>query len=730
MAISYKHLRIKYINTNINIWTNHTQYYRTLLRAHSICMPSVIQYALVYNHNSNRIEFKSRQLANIIGKFVYYYIKCIKLYSYFYAYFKKIINTKNLKRVYHYKYYRGKQLIYTLNLKHFILLVRNKIRIKLKKKRYYLWKLFYNIPNNFWNNMSKKRIKSIIWLIFFTKNGSNHKIPKQYLNRNEKIKGNLFFFNYNKISNFIYNTFRKKRIPKKEWLVKKNIEKKKKRKRKFGVYFNNNINEDTFINTTNIYVYKNVLSKLYYLDNTPNLNYNMRSNFIKMYCNLLLYVNINLNNNYYLNLYYYFLSYIYNKRTCSEIIYMYNNNNSKYNVLKSNANNTFSFNIWYNLFIKEHNIYTYFNINNIIVYKKALYVNNYSTFFYKKNIYHYIFFIKKSINDYTRYTNINIKQINNIITNIDNFYYNKNYYNRTNFKLIPSKFKSIKKKTHSFTTRSSIYNKTIMHIKKFKKYKSINIFKTLNVLGKNILIQNKIKKNKLVVERVFRKKYYNSFKNIISSLIYNIKNKHLVVANSNINNLFINSYKTRKFYKYSYNKNKYIKNIKLNYNKKILYRNTYYRIQNTYLYNNIYIYKQKIYKKYNILNNNSSVDLIQNKIGLDIKNVYSNNLLYLYYFNNNIIYKEAILEYNIRIHNKINKYDHLFILHKNIIIYINKKNNIGNIINGILLFSNCFYINNNINNIPLLYNINKYSKLLVTPIIYFINKYYKKINNI
>jgi hypothetical protein len=720
MIISYKHLRINYIYTNINIWTNHTQYYRTLLRAHSICMPSVMQYILVYSNNSNRIEFKSRQLANIIGKFVYYYIRLIKIYSYFYRFFKQIIDTKTLKKVYHYKIYRGKKLIFTLNLKHFILLIRNKIRIRLKKNRYFLWKLFYNIPNSFWNNSAKKRVKSIIWLIFFTKN--QPKISKQYLNKNEKIKGNLFFFSYNKISSLVYNAFNRKRIPKKEWLIKKNDERKKKIKRKFGIYFNSNIYEDVFTNANNIKTHQytfNQLENIYNNKYNINLNYYNNNNNISiiMYCYLLFYIKLNKISNYNLNLYYLYISYIYKKRIINNIINTYSHNTNNINI-KSNSHNTFNFHIWYNLFMKEHNIYTYFNINSVLIYKTHLYT-----------FYNYLLIIKKYVNNTFFITK------NTLLTNqIYNSFYKNQYYtkimNRNNIKKLSLKKIFIKRKIHVYTIIPIIYKKILNKINIFRKKKYINTFKTINILGKNMYINNKINIKKIPNKRAFIKRFYNIYKHLTRNIrIYN-NSKYLVVINNKLNNLFLNSYKMRNF-----NNNK-ISYIKKNYKKIIVHnrtinKHTYKYINNINIFtnnalNNILIYKKIINVnsnlKYNLDSNSNYI--IQNYIGLDTKIIYSNDLLYIVYFNNNIIYKEIITEYNIRIHNKHNKYDHLFILHKNIIIFINKKNNIGNINNGIHLYMNCFYINNNINYISLLHNINKYLKLLVIPIFNNINKYY------
>ena len=710
MIVSYKHLRIQYEYSNINIWINHTQYYRTLLRAHSICMPSIIQYMLVYSNNSNRIEFKSRQLANIIGKFVYNYVRFIKIYSYFYKLFKQVINTKNLKKVYNYKYIRNRQLRFTISLKHFILLIRNKIRIKLKKNRYYLWKLFYSIPNNFWNNMAKKRIKSIIWYIFFIRNQLNNKINKKYINKNEKIKGNLFFFSYNKISNLVYNTFNKKRIPKKEWLLKKNNEKKKKKKRKFGIHFYNNVFEDSFINITNNYIYNTTINKTSKTYNNKYIKYIYSKNniLVYMYSYLLFYIKLANINKYYLNLYYIYISYIYKNRISNSIIYTYNTY-IHHLVNKLNAHNTFNFNIWYNLCVREYNTYTYFNINSTLVHKINLFIYNNSILSIKKNNYN-IFFIKKNI--------IKNEFINNTINNyvvIDNNY--KNYIKKSYIKNF-----CIKKNIHIYTTVPVIYKNILSKSNIIKKNIYNNMFKTFNILNKKVYTYSKVHIKKIINRRIFIRKFYNSFKKIIRSATYYKRNKYIITKINKLNSLFIRSYKTRL---YNYYINKYIKKL-YNYNN-IKCKNIYnrlYKANNNININYKFIINSITNYKYTIYNNS-----IENKVGLDLKIMFNRNLLYLVYFNSNIIYKEIINEYNIRIHNKNNKYDHLFILHKNIIIFLNKKKNVGNIINGINLYTNCFYINNSNNYISLLYNINKYSKLLIIPIFNYINNYYTSINN-
>ena len=77
---------------------------------------------------------------------------------------------------------------------------------------------------------------------------------------------------------------------------------------------------------------------------------------------------------------------------------------------------------------------------------------------------------------------------------------------------------------------------------------------------------------------------------------------------------------------------------------------------NAHFYNYIYKYKN--------IHHSNIIKIFSN--GYKTRIFSKNNILYLHYFNNNIIYKEIINEYNMRIHNKNNKYEHSFILNKNI----------------------------------------------------------------
>ncbi len=765
MVISYKHIRIKYQETNINIWTNHTQYYRTLLRAHSVCMPSVIEYSLIYNSNSNRIGFKSRQMANIIGKFIYYYIRFIKIYSYFYKFFKNIIKTRYLKKTYYHRYYKSNKLLFKLNLKHFILLIRKKILIKLKKNRHRLWQLFYNIPNNFWSNSIKKRLKYLIWNIFFLRNQPNYKTPKKYIGKNTKTKGSLYFLNYNKISSLVYYTINRKRIPKKEWLEKKNNEKKKRRKRKFGIYFYSNIYADVYKNINSTEVYKEIFTNLQFSSSFNNIyTIEVYKIFLNMYCHLLQYIKLsNINSINYLNLYYLYISNIYKRRISNNLITTHTDN-TKNTILKSNSHNTFNFNIWYNIFIKQHNIYTYFNINSIIIYKNRLCIySNILLLILNTNNNSNIFFIRYNIDNFYNNNTYNNKQIsntntNNILTNINNFSNYKNYYRKTNLKILSFKRFSIKNRMILYTTKSIFYKKIIKKIKELKKNKKIYILKNVNINNNHIINLYKYyyKNNYFFIRKITNRRrlfrtFYYIFKNTVNNLVRSNKRKNIVIHKNQLNNLFINNYYMNLFklcnqYKNTIqNNNKKIKDKYINKHytiniykylkiKKIILNNRF--INSNYYCNNNILHYKKIIKKlkniklYNKLNNTNINNIVLVKVGLNIKIINKNNLLYYFYFNNSTIYKEIITEYNIRIHNKDNKYDQLFILHKKIIIFINKKINIGNIKNGIYLYLNCFYYNNSINYISLLYKINKYSNIPIIPVFTYSKKYFVSINNI
>ena len=78
MINSYKHIRVPFNYIHDNIWSSYTQYYRTLLCAQSIHIASILPYTNAYSNNSHSISFRSRYLANIIGKFLYF-----KLFTFF-----------------------------------------------------------------------------------------------------------------------------------------------------------------------------------------------------------------------------------------------------------------------------------------------------------------------------------------------------------------------------------------------------------------------------------------------------------------------------------------------------------------------------------------------------------------------------------------------------------------------------------------------------------------------
>ena len=156
MIISYKHIRINANHIYDNIWTSYTQYYRTLLCAQSIHISSILPYSNTYSHNSHKTTYRSRYLANLIGKYIFTLIKFIKIYKYFNILYKQIIRSKYLKKNTYKHIYRKKEYLFTLKIKHLLLLIKNKCIRLIKKQKYLLWKRFYSISDQFWNIKKKK----------------------------------------------------------------------------------------------------------------------------------------------------------------------------------------------------------------------------------------------------------------------------------------------------------------------------------------------------------------------------------------------------------------------------------------------------------------------------------------------------------------------------------------------------------------------------------------------
>ena len=163
MINSYKHIRVPFNYIHDNIWSSYTQYYRTLLCAQSIHIASILPYTNAYSNNSHKISFRSRYLANIIGKFLYSLIGFIKTYRHFNILYKQILLSKYFKKSISKHIYRKKEYLFTLKLKNILLLIKSRCIKKIKKKKHLLWKRFYSIPNNFWNLSKQKKIKSVIW---------------------------------------------------------------------------------------------------------------------------------------------------------------------------------------------------------------------------------------------------------------------------------------------------------------------------------------------------------------------------------------------------------------------------------------------------------------------------------------------------------------------------------------------------------------------------------------
>lgn len=555
MTISYKHFRIEYNNLENSKFLHLVQYYRKLLRANSVNLPSFVPFRSLISYSSlNKNAFKSRYLARLIGRFIYSVLRFKRISLHILKLIKNIRKAKRLKKYISIKIYNRKnELIFLKKIKHFIFFFKWKCRRKIRKQRYFLWKRFYQIPHTFFNNSKKKRIKSFIWR-FFNRKG-------KYGMKNIKKKNHIFFLNFNRISNLIYKILSKKRFSRKKWLI---LKKKYKKKNKITIKITNNAWLKAYINNTSLkinekctkyVIYNEIFSNslnsiIDYFNPNFKVLFNELNNksfysFFINYCYYqyfrLLYKNEKWKSNKYnlVNSFYKFISNLCKNKIKLELI--------RTSLLKKVVKfSIISHNIlfvrlngWFNVFSVDRNINLYFIINNnlpILSTNKTLYIENKNTLFsfyynnmnkFSKNSIFYINFQKnilkqilfknsKSLNKIKKNENINehISYFKNI---------NKNkLWTRTCFH--PYILNS--KKAVQFNLKNHPSNK-VLKIKNIFNNRNIFFFKVLkNKIKNNFIYLSTKNKNKekinykisnQIKQRAFRYKQnkYRHIKNII-----------------------------------------------------------------------------------------------------------------------------------------------------------------------------------------------------------------------
>jgi hypothetical protein len=228
MILSYQHKRISYYNVEDNQWINIVQYYRSLLRANAVHLPSPVSFVsgTLNAGYSNKNIFKSKYAAGIIGKFVYISLRYIKLCSYILKILNKVKYFSNFKKhkIFYKKIYNKKnQLIFSRKIKHILLFFKEKYVKQIKKQKKLLWNEFFQVPEYFWSFRVIRKIKSIIWRLFNKKIVTRKGIKKIIF-----LRRKFFYLNYDKITNFIFSNINKKKIPKKQWFLLKRKKKKNK----------------------------------------------------------------------------------------------------------------------------------------------------------------------------------------------------------------------------------------------------------------------------------------------------------------------------------------------------------------------------------------------------------------------------------------------------------------------------------------------------------------------
>ena len=567
------------MNTSHNL-LNSTQYYRWYIKSNNLCRPSVNTYISPINSillNYSKVN-KNKYTVHILTKYVYSIISYIKEYSYLIKFFKKlskykmIIKQSKVKKIYDYK---TNKLIFIKVFKHLI----NYMMHKYNKKKYIfrkkLWNSFFLVPETFFTNKIKRKVKYIIWKvlnILYTVRKQKKIAIKKY-----SWKKRLFTLNYDRINYLIYKNLNKKKYSKKLWFKILKF-KKSKRKNKINkfvmhkwvhtlsnninsrrkeLFFNNICNVDNkllfsnkFFNNHNSIIKNNIGMLLFSINSNITINRKQLS-FIVVYFKYLFFYNIYLkskylnNDNIYLKYFYYALGLVcvnikinYYRAGVIKKLYSFSKlshivaslllyKHCIYFFIDRDLNYNFVINSIFicNTIISLQNVYNYFYLNksNYIhfeIKKKEIYVHYINS---RKNIKIVNNFTKKNIEDIlVRKENEKVRKL--FFPRIRGFKYNNSLlvdeHYTNSLSVVKRKDLTLKIKSFLFTInsgilKSSLYNYISKHI-----YSFINVKK--NIYSKQILknykriskILYKINKKKTIIikyNKILKENNFNTF---------------------------------------------------------------------------------------------------------------------------------------------------------------------------------------------------------------------------
>lgn len=706
MTLSYKHFRLEYNHVEDSSWINIVQYYRKLLRANAVNLPSFVPFSsFSASSNFNKITFKSRYMAQLIGKFIYQVLRFQRILSHLLKIIKKISQYHQLKKSMIIKIYNKKnELLFSKTIKHILFFFKQKCRNKIKKQRYFLWKHFYQIPQSFWSTSKRKKIKSFIWRLF--------NYTGKYGKKNMKRKSRLFFLSYNRISRIIYKILRRKRFPKKKWfLLKKRNKKKKKITTKVvnklwtKIYINNAKKKgpiDAYFNDTQLKFKTNdFYSMISYLnpnlkDILLNINTIHFASFFMNYCYFQYFRSMNKKNKWnqsyinFLNFFYYYLSILYkNKKKLNYI---------KTSVLKKTMNfsklshNSFfiRLNTWFNNFSVDRDLHLYFIINKLFSLIKfeniSIIINDYTNkllsffTFYKKKInlknekisFFYTHFQKNYLINQRKFKNKKTKKAFNHIHYFKNIHKTKswtrscfyprliNYYKKVQFNIKNHSSKKILKLKNIFKYRKQFFftilknqikkqmlHSTLLKIKRITRdIKKVDLYKK-NKTSKYYFFKTKHKKLKYV-----KIKDKIKFSNLSYSLSNQLKKKDQFLLNYFLYTFLKKKYKMKKRNFYKYNSFK-----KRDYKKKFYKKN---KMKFNFLFNSkTFFHKKKQLNPSILYNHWKYYNLIINSFNFSLFNSFSK--IKNKKKNNAILYKKK------RVH-KINKNNNKIMTSLNLLI--------------------------------------------------------------
>jgi hypothetical protein len=741
MKTSYINIKKKYTFLENNEYINDKQYYGSFLQIRGNRLPSLAPHVAgkEYIDVNHKYIFKSKLASSFIAQYIYIVFRYIRLGSHFLKFSKKLIrlnmikSQNNMKKIYD---NRTKKLIFIKKYRHLILFFRNKYRNKMKKYRKLLWSRFYQVPESFWTNNVKKKVKSFIWKVL---NVINVVKRKKIGRKVFSWKYRLFTLNYDRIAKLVYSYIKKKRYPRKQWMLMKKKGKKKnkfenyswinylvyslktKRKKLHYKYMKStdvtSNNELFIIDYTKLKTDKELFSKQIKLINNnigmqlmkfnSNINNNLLnvssqlminlSNkrllhffaiyFLFLFLNELYKSNLLLNNNKlnsnYLKWFYYILGLFYNNKNINienklirsgiiTEIYKFSNLSYVTTFLKLNS-------ILEKLFIDRDLSYN-FVINKLLDNNNLLYKNNNNLNLvitkFSGNI---LFFIRSNkIISISKLVNINevsnIENVEKIMTTKENFWIRELFY-----PIIKNYRYNLKDDIDIPISYRKIINLGIKQ-RRFNFYSIINKFEIKNKM------YSFVKNNSYNINNEFNNTFdiniYNntSFKNKIKNIINDINYKIPV-------NIFIDRHKYKKISKLIYRKNKkwdvLIKrmknrlNIKLNESKFIpdyIFNKKDQLIINKDLHN--FFVKKKINSNWNLYKKNGLFLFMKNRLKKNKKTKIDKKSYNINKMDNNNIINNAFKE------NEINSNINIFNISKI------EENKLENIYNELLFLKN------------------------------------------